>query len=113
MWACDYFGSDPTLDPQHAKQPVFPALTKANTPRITARTGLLNPLTGPSINSLVQDYATAAGITPGLLGGTVKNPYGAHSLRAGFVTEALRGDKLSIPEVADITGHKDPRTLMS
>ena len=112
-WACDYFGSDPTLDPTHAKQPVFPALTKANTPRVTAHTGLLSTLTGPSINSLVQDYAAAAGITPGLPGGNGKNPYGAHSLRAGFVTEALRGDKLSIPEVADITGHKDPRTLMS
>jgi len=38
---------------------------------------------------------------------------GTHSLRAGFVTEALRGDKLSIPEVADITGHKDPGALLA
>jgi integrase len=34
-------------------------------------------------------------------------PYGAHSLRAGFVTQAFRGDKpLSIFEVQEVTDHK-------
>ena len=57
--------------------PVFRAVGKDNT--ATAR-----PLHPESINTLIQNALTRAGIDPA--------PYSAHSLRAGFVTYAhLRG----------------------
>jgi integrase len=37
--------------------------------------------------------------------------YGAHSLRAGFVTQAV-ANGASIPEIQAVTRHRDPRTVM-
>jgi integrase len=65
-------------------------------------------LDGAAVNTIVEEAATAAGL-PVPAG---ESRYGAHSLRAGFITTALRDDMLSIPEVADVSGHKDPRILM-
>ena len=38
--------------------------------------------------------------------------FGAHSLRAGFVTKALTDDRMSIPEVQSITHPSDPAVLL-
>lgn len=90
-------------------EPVFVALTGHGAPKFTG--GRLVRLTGDSINDVVQQLAVAAGLTPGSSNGQ-PNPFGAHSLRSGFVTEALRGDKLSIAEVQDVTDHVDVGVLM-
>lgn len=87
--------------------PVFPVLTRGGTARL-GNGGEPRRLNGAAVNTIVADAAQAAGLPkpPGESG------YGAHSLRAGFITTALRDDTLSIPEVADVSGHKDPRILM-
>jgi integrase len=68
-------------------------------------------LDGNDVNVLIQDLAVRAGLTPKPKAGE-KNPFGAHSLRAGFVTEALRDDKLSISQVQEVTQHKSVDVLM-
>lgn len=68
-------------------------------------------LDGNDVNVLIQDLAVRAGLTPKPKAGA-KNPFGAHSLRAGFVTEALRDDKLSISQVQEVTQHKSVDVLM-
>ena len=88
--------------PPHANEPVFAALDGAGTMR-TTRFGAPIRMSGAAMNSLVQQLAEDAGLCAKTGGG--RHPYGAHSLRIGFVTEALRDDKLSVPEVADVTGH--------
>ena len=54
-------------------------------------------LSGAAINEIVQRCTAAAGLDAGA--------YGAHSLRAGFVTEALRDDKLGLAEAMLMTKH--------
>jgi integrase len=82
------------------EEPVFTALTSGGTVK-TTRAGGVKRLTGDGVNETVQRLTVNAGLAkPG-----EANPYGAHSLRAGFVTEAVRDDKLSIVEVMEVTGH--------
>lgn len=81
--------------------PVFVSLTSSG--------ALKNPdrprrLSGNAVSEVVQRLAVASGLTEKPRPGQ-KNPYGAHSTRAGFVTEATRDDKLSIVEVMEVTGH--------
>lgn len=90
-------------------EPVFPSLTGKGTLRLSPK-GRLIRLDGESVNRVVQSLVVAAGIARPRKG--ERNPFGAHSLRAGFVTEALRDDKLTIPEVADVTGHKTVDVLV-
>lgn len=97
------------VDPIRAypEMPVFPA-----TDRHGNIVGFPTPrrLNGETVNEVLQQLA----IDAGLHDPTTRrpNPYGAHSLRAGFVTEALRDDKLSIAEVAEVTDHKSVDVLM-
>lgn len=87
--------------------PVFPQMTRGGGVR-RGNGGLARRLDGSAVNTIVEDAATAAGL-PVPQG---DSRYGAHSLRAGFITTALRDDVLSIPEVADVSGHSDPRILL-
>jgi integrase len=83
-------------------EPVFVALTNAGKVKRRENSRTLR-LTGDGIHEAVQRLTVAAGLaaTTGR-----SNPYGARSLRAGFVTEALRDDKLTFVEVMEVTGHK-------
>lgn len=61
------------------------------------------------MNEMVRRLAVAAGLAaPGQA-----NPYGGHSLRAGFVTEALRDAKLTVAEVQQVSGHRSAEALLS
>lgn len=90
-------------------EPVFVALTSAGTVSFTkTRPDRPSRLTGQGVNDVVQRVVVAAGLT-------TKNkeqrlPFGAHSLRAGFVTSG-RHLGLSTEQIMKITGHDDPRTL--
>ncbi|GAA2135402.1 hypothetical protein GCM10009844_00630 [Nocardioides koreensis] len=86
----------------HASEPVFVALTNSGTVKRRDNNRMFR-LTGDGINEAVQRLTVGAGIAAKT---GKSNPYGAHSLRAGFVTEALRDDKLSFAEVMEVTGHK-------
>ncbi|GAA1970129.1 hypothetical protein GCM10009798_33560 [Nocardioides panacihumi] len=93
-------------EPSHA-EPVFVPLTSGGAVR-RARGDRLKRLTADAISDVVTRRAAAAGlVSPAGSGG-----FGGHSLRAGFVTEALRDGKLSIPEVQEVTGHKSADILL-
>lgn len=60
-------------------------------------------LTTQAVADIIKRYAEAAGLDPAL--------FGAHSLRAGFVTTAAeRGADLA--KIMEVSGHKDPRTVV-
>lgn len=91
--------------------PLFTALTSSGTVQLRNRDRSARPvrLSGDGINELVQRMAVAAGLCTEVGGA---NPYGAHSLRSGFVTEATRDDKLSVLEVMEVTGHRSPHMVV-
>ncbi|MBO0985020.1 site-specific integrase [Rathayibacter sp. SD072] len=68
------------------------------------KTGLptVNALSAQSVNLIVKRRVTAVGLDP--------EQYSAHSLRAGFVTEALRHGA-STHAVMRQTGHRSPATV--
>lgn len=90
-------------------EPVFVALTAAGTVSYR-RTHPERPsrLTGQGINDVVQRVVVAAGLAARTQEQRV--PFGAHSLRAGFITSA-RHFGLNTEQIMKITGHADPRTL--
>lgn len=90
---------------------MFWRLTTRGTPELTLREARPARISGKSINVLVQRVVVDAGLTKKPKKGQ-KNPFGGHSLRMGFVTEALRDDKLNVGEVADVTGHRSYDVLM-
>ncbi|GEL44565.1 integrase [Methylorubrum extorquens] len=60
-------------------------------------------LTTQAVADIIKRYTAAAGLDPAL--------FGAHSLRAGFVTSAAeRGADLA--RIMDVSGHRDPRTVV-
>lgn len=67
-------------------------------------------LTGDGVNEVVQRLATAAGLATTTVNG--RHPYGAHSLRAGFITEALRDNKLAIEDVQEVSDHRTIAILL-
>lgn len=89
-------------------EPVFPAMNKHDQVKRGAD-GRPGHLDGAAVNELVRDIAIAVGVAerpePGQRCGI-----GGHSLRAGFVTQAVL---LRIPliEIAKVTHHKDLRSL--
>lgn len=62
----------------------------------------------------MSEYATKAGLDADAftMNERTRGLFGAHSLRRGFVTEALRDDKLTIGQVMDITGHASADQMM-
>lgn len=95
-------GGDPMVIARN--QPVFPAMDRHSNLRRT-RTGRMMRLDGEAVNVLVKGLCEKAGLDP--------TQYGAHSLRAGFVTEALTDNKLTIAEVQEVTHHKKVDVLMT
>ncbi len=95
-------GADPCR--AHPRLPVFPAADENG--RLPADPSQWRRVSGHSINTLVQNLAASAGFTE-------PTSFGGHSLRAGFVTEALRGRKLTPVEVQEVTRHKSLDVLMS
>lgn len=60
-------------------------------------------LTTQAVADIIKQYAEAAGLDPML--------FGAHSLRAGFITTAAeRGADMA--RIMDVSGHRDPRTVV-
>lgn len=60
-------------------------------------------LTTQAVADIVKRYATAAGLDA--------STFGAHSLRAGFITTAAeRGADMA--RIMDVSGHRDPRTVV-
>lgn len=102
-------------DPLHARraEPVLPRLTPTGSLNLDSR-GRLQQLSGDGINSLIAGLAVDARL-PGAGargdGEASRNPYGGHSLRAGFVTEALRRN-VSLPDIALQTRHKSFQVLL-
>lgn len=94
---------------------VFPQLTRSGR-LVLGEDGLPAPLSGARINSLVQEYASLAGLDVGAgetwCGGEGGSVFGAHSLRVGFVTEAVREGRLTVAQVMDITQHSTPAMTM-
>jgi site-specific recombinase XerD len=84
-------------------EPVFPAMDRHSNIRRTASDRMLR-MDGAALNEVVQDLCEKAGFD--------RTKYGAHSLRIGFVTEALTDDKLSIAEVQEVTHHKTVNVLI-
>jgi integrase len=97
----EMLGVDPLVE--RRSEPVFPAMDRHDNLKFNAY-GRMSHLDGEVLNDLVQSLCERAGLTARL--------YGAHSLRSGFVTEALTDDKLSISEVQEVTHHKDVNVLM-
>lgn len=90
-------------------EPVFVSLSGGGTLRLNSH-GRPTRLSGEGINEIVQRLAVAAGLTTEPKRGE-RNPYGAHSLRAGFVTEAAMAG-MSIPDIMGVTKHKSPQIVM-
>lgn len=60
-------------------------------------------LTTQAVADIIKRHLEAAGLDPAL--------FGAHSLRAGFITTAAeRGADLA--RIMDVSGHRDPRTVV-
>lgn len=111
-WLTRHLGGDPTV--LRPRDPVFPRLSRGGTP-IAQPDGRYKHLSGARINQLVQEYAQLAGLKAASFEGGEsrrKNPFGAHSLRAGLVTEAARGGKLPVSRIMEITGHQSASMVM-
>lgn len=97
-WAArvgELLGGNPYADLPHT--PVFLVIDRHG--RIaTDAGGRPRRLSGQAVCELVQRRIAGAGLDPAR--------YGAHSLRAGFITEALTDDKLTLAEAQEISGHK-------
>jgi integrase len=76
--------------------PLFRPISRSGNVRGTAR------LTDKSIAELVKRYAAKVGLQA--------SDFGAHSLRAGFVTTAADRD-VELTRIMDVTRHKDVRTV--
>src|SRR5690625_93150 len=106
-------------DPRTASGiPVFCSLDRHG--NLKFHRGELVRITGEGINALIQDLTTKAGLVAEVNvnahGHPITrdhHPFGAHSLRAGYVTEAFTDNKLSIAQVMEVTQHRSPQTLMS
>lgn len=101
-------GADPATCPVQALRTWLQAacITEGPVFRPISRHGKVGakPLTGHGIGDIVKRIATALGLDA--------TAYGAHSLRAGFVTAATDG-RASDREIMDQTGHKSVATMMS
>ena len=95
--------------PPLPNEPVFVSLSGAGTLRLNTQARLVR-LPGEGINEIVQRLTVAASLTATPKRGE-RNPFGAHSLRAGFVTEAAMAG-MSIPDIMGVTKHKSPQIVM-
>lgn len=98
-------GTDPITT--HPEMKVFACVDRYG--RLRTTHGKPKPLPGNAVNTLVQQLIADAGLETKSGGGSA---FGGHSLRAGFVTEAFRGNKMTAEEVQQITRHKSLDVLM-
>jgi site-specific recombinase XerD len=83
--------------------PVFRPVSRSGRVRMTARGGNPARLTTQAVADIVKRYATAAGLNA--------STFGAHSLRAGYITTAAeRGADLA--RIMDQSEHRDTRTVV-
>jgi site-specific recombinase XerD len=84
--------------------PVFRPVSRSGRVRKPEMVSGLPPrLTDRSVANILQSYCTAAGLDA--------STFGAHSLRAGYITTAAeRGADLA--RIMDQSGHRDPRTVV-
>ncbi|MFG5121769.1 site-specific integrase [Methylorubrum sp. POS3] len=70
---------------------------------VLQKTSVPARLTTQAVADIVKRHAEAAGLDPAI--------FGAHSLRAGFITTAAeRGADMA--RIMDVSGHRDPRTVV-
>ena len=84
--------------------PVFRPVSRSGRVRKSVNLGEIAPrLTDRSVANILQSYCAAAGLDA--------SAFGAHSLRAGYITTAAeRGADLA--RIMDQSGHRDPRTVV-
>ncbi|MCJ2070784.1 tyrosine-type recombinase/integrase [Methylobacterium sp. J-030] len=84
--------------------PVFRPVSRSGNVRAPdPATGELPRLTTQAVADIIKRYCTAAGLDA--------STFGAHSLRAGYITTAAeRGADLA--RIMDQSGHRDPRTVV-
>lgn len=83
--------------------PVFRPVSRSGRVRMTTRDTNPARLTTQAVADIVKRYATAAGLDA--------SSFGAHSLRAGYITTAAeRGADLA--RIMDQSGHRDTRTVV-
>lgn len=97
-------GADPLV--AAADEPVFPAVTVDGKLR-RRPDGSLRRLRPDYINTVVAERVVAAGLHDPATG---DNPYGGHSMRAGFITSAAR-DGMTPLEIQSVTRHRSLDTL--
>lgn len=97
--AADLGGQPVELAP---KQPVFVAIDRHGNLGRTD-TGQYSRLHPDSITEIVQRYAQAAGLTVA--------DFGAHSLRAGFITESAERE-IPIQDIQGVSGHASTEMVM-
>ncbi|MCP1551654.1 MULTISPECIES: site-specific integrase [Methylorubrum] len=83
--------------------PVFRPVSRSGRVRAVANLATPPRLTTQAVADVIKRHLEAAGLDPTL--------FGAHSLRAGFITTAAeRGADLA--RIMDVSGHRDPRTVV-
>lgn len=87
-----------------AEGPVFRPVSRSGRVRKTETISGLPPrLTTQAVADIIKKYTAAAGLDA--------STFGAHSLRAGYITTAAeRGADLA--RIMDQSGHRDPRTVV-
>lgn len=104
---CDALSSALGITTGELKKSSFPIFVHIDRHGNVVRTGSGTPapISGDAVCTIVQDLAAAAGLDA--------EDFGAHSLRSGFITEALTDDKLSIADAQDVSFHEDINELVS
>ncbi|KQQ39148.1 integrase [Methylobacterium sp. Leaf125] len=83
--------------------PVFRPVSRSGRVREAAKSALPPRLTTQAVADIIKGYAKAAGLDA--------STFGAHSLRAGYITTAAeRGADLA--RIMDQSGHRDPKTVV-
>jgi site-specific recombinase XerD len=83
--------------------PVFRPVSRSGRVRAVAKLARPPRLTTQAVANVLKRYAAAAGLDA--------SSFGAHSLRAGYITTAAeRGADLA--RIMDQSGHRDPRTVV-
>lgn len=83
--------------------PLFRPVSRSGNVRARKSAETSPRLTTQAVSDIIKRHLEAAGLDPAL--------FGAHSLRAGFITTAAeRGADLA--RIMDVSGHRDPRTVV-
>ncbi|WP_155992308.1 tyrosine-type recombinase/integrase [Nocardioides sp. URHA0032] len=88
--------------------PVFAAMNRHD--QFKMKEGSMRRLRGEAVNDLIQQLVVRTGLVTGDRQG--RNPFGGHSLRSGFVTQACL-NRVPLIEIAQVTHHADPRSLVT